>query len=404
MSKYNRVYSRPIALNMVEENGKVWMALANRNGICEVNLETKKAKIIKTFSNESLAHEILYNCIEKINNYLVFAPGLAKKIAIYNLEDNSLIYIPLKKMEDEYKENQNESKFWNIIRHDSSVYLLGYSYPAIIKINMISMEVSYITDWVEEAENNINIGDDSGYFSDGHIIIGNSILIPMGCMKAILELDLKTSQTKIRKLNVTMEGIGGLSSIDKENIWLVGRKNKTNWISCWNIKTNKIKEIPFKEMNDNIFDPFYAPICTPSKVFLFPISSSYIYEIDINNLNIKKSKICREERYIPSLWPRWKTAAPRFLGNHLKFLSCTDLCWYEYDIFTEEIKKYFIDIEEDGMEKYFDAMYLNMEGKNTILSERILPLKYFINRPLNSNEKMIRNKEYQIGKRIYDNF
>ena len=38
MKAYNETYyTKPIAMNMVEDNGKIWMSLLNRNGICEID-------------------------------------------------------------------------------------------------------------------------------------------------------------------------------------------------------------------------------------------------------------------------------------------------------------------------------------------------------------------------------
>ena len=291
MKKYNEIYSRPIAMNMAEENEKIWMALLNRNGICMIDKKTRRAQICKIFENESFEKEFLYYCVEKVGKYLVFSPCEAEKIAIFDLENDTIIYIPLKKIQCVCKENPNISKFCNILKYQSDVYLLGYSYPAIVKINLESLEVTYITNWVEEVENSIEIGDSSGYFSDGYVIKNDSALIPIGCMGAILELDLKNSNTKIRKLNIPMKGIGGISSVDGENIWLVGRVSKTNRVVCWNRQTDNIKEYYLNDLDDDVFAPFHVPFCTIFKVFLMPILSPCIYEINIDTGEIKKNEI-----------------------------------------------------------------------------------------------------------------
>ena len=176
------VYRRVGAMNMSEEDGKLWMALLNRNGICEVDTAKKTARICRLFDDEPLSKECLYSHVRKVNDYLIFAPARAEKIAVYNLRMDSVAYIPLKPLEQEGKENSGEAKFWNIIQYQSEVYLLGYSYPAIIKINVESMEVTYISDWVETVEEYIEYGDICGYFSEGYVFVEDKVLIPVGCI------------------------------------------------------------------------------------------------------------------------------------------------------------------------------------------------------------------------------
>lgn len=63
---------------------------------------------------------------------------------------------------------------------------MEYSYPATIRINLESLEVTYLTNWIEEVEKNIENGNNRGYFGDGSIMMGESALIPISCISAVL--------------------------------------------------------------------------------------------------------------------------------------------------------------------------------------------------------------------------
>lgn len=254
---------------MVEDSEKMWMTLLNRNGICEIDKAMGCARICKTFAEEALDKEWLYCCVEKVGNQLIFSPGTAGNIAIYDLETDLISYIPLKYKEYNYRENQDGAKFWNIFRHHTNVYLLGYSYPAIVKVDMKSKKVTYITDWVKLVEENIEIGDDNGYFGDGYVIVDDLALVSVGCMNAVLTINLKTDCTTLRILNVPMKGIGGIASEDGENIWMVGKGNITNRVCRWNMQTGRIDEYLLPDEDEHIVDPFFAPVCIGSKVFLW---------------------------------------------------------------------------------------------------------------------------------------
>lgn len=408
MEKYNDIYARPIAVNMVEDNEKIWMALFDRNGICEIDKKTRKARICKIFTEELLNGEQLYCSVEKVGNYLIFSPGMAEKIAVYDLAYDSMIYIPLNRVEHHCKQSQEEIKFWNVFRYQSSVYLLGYSYPAIIKINMKSAEIIYITDWVEEVEKNVKEGDVGGYFADGHVIIGDLALISISYMNALLELNLKTDSTRIIRINASIGGVGGISSADGQNIWLVGKRSNTNKVYCWNMKIDKMREYCLVDEDEGIFDPFYAPVCTSSKVYFMPISASNIYEFNLNTKKVEKNETLGIllEKMKNLKWPRWKTIAPRIQGNLLIFLSCDDLKWYEYNMVTGETQNYVVQIEEneEDMKLYFDTIYTKAREDNLALSERKIPLEYIIDKTMSEEKQKLCNMNTNLltGRGIYE--
>lgn len=407
MRKCKNIYSKPAAMNMVEDDKKIWMVLLNRNGICEIDKEKRRARICKIFEEESLAEECLYCHVQKVEDRLIFSPARAKKIAVYDLIQDSIIYIPLKKMNRGCKQNQENPKFWNIIRHGTNVYLLGYSYPAIVKINMDSMETTYITDWVDEIDKNIKSGNNNGYFGDGYVMIDNLVFIPVGCVNAVLELNLDTDDVKLRILDISVNGIGGLSSADGKNLWIVGKCSKTDRAYCWNRQTENITEYFLSDEEENKFDSFYAPVCTASKVFFIPMSASHIHEFDLDTKKMKKHKILDkilEDKENP-LWPSWKVMCPKLCQNHLIFISSAELDWYDYDILNEKIQKYHIYIYEKANEikRYFDDVYFNTINKNIKCSEIEIPFEYFMAKVKgNRRESYTYISNNAVGKHIYE--
>lgn len=405
IKKYNEIYQRPSAMNMAEENGKIWAALLNGKGICEIDIKNRRGKICKRFEADMFGKDFLYMNVMKINDYLIFSPGIAEKIAIYDLKKDALTYIPLEKYA--CKQSNLEPKFWNIVRYQSVAFLIGYSYPAIIKVDMDTKEAEYITDWVAEVEDNIEEGDQSGYFSDGYVISEKLLLLPIGCMKAVLELNLITLHTKVKKLNVPMKGIGGIASVDARHIWMVGKVEKTNYVSCWDRETDMIKEICLAGEDENTFVPFYAPLCTENKMYLLPIEASHIYEIDLETEEIViKKEIPSSYEYSNSFWWR-KTLAPRFRGASLLFLAGDDLKWHEYNLLTGKSRNYHVYLEEEveDRERYFDVIFLHSRDQtgSIIVSETQIPFERFLDKLSEDNVYVNKYKDIiGCGKKIYD--
>lgn len=411
MKTYSEIYARVATLDMVEDDGRIWMSLLNRNGICEFDKQTGHAKIVKIFEGEELYKERLYLCVKKVGRYLVFAPGLAKKIAIYDTVQGFLSYIPLRVAGDNCRQDQREIKFHNMFQHGTDVYLQGYSYPAIVRINIKTMETTYITDWVEEVDADIQKGDLDGYFSHGYIVDGDYVLFPMGCISAILQLDLKTADTKVIKLKTSMKGIGGMFSPDGNCVWMVGRGRGTNRVACWNRRTGQIKEFEadgVEDIQESQSQMFYEPICVGDKMLLLPFSAACnsIYEICADTGEIKKSGIMENSLKDTGieLWPWHRIMAPVVNGDLLAFITCDDFCWHVYNVATGESHHYYVLLDnEKQQEEYFHSFFSNRKEFNGLLWERWISLQHFIGEVSRMNEHDEYEKENKdaVGGSIY---
>lgn len=386
MKKYSEIYARAAALDMAEDSGRIWMSLLNRNGICEVDKETGHARLVKIFEGEELYKECLYWRVKKVGQYLIFAPGVAEKIAIYDTLQDSLSYIPLRTAGGNCRQNQSEIKFCSMFRHGTDVYLLGYSYPAIVRINVKTMETTYITDWVEEVDAGIKEGDSDGYFSYGYAVSGDHVLFPMGCISAVLQLDLKTVNTKVIRLKTSMKGIGGLFSQDGDCVWMVGRGKGTNRVVCWDRLKGQIKEFEADGVED-IQGPqsqmFYEPVCVGDKMLLLPFSAACdsIYEMCVDTGEIKKSKIMENslKKIEIGLWPWCRIMAPVVQGNLLTFITGNDFCWHVHNVATGESRHYYVLLDnEKQQEEYFHAVFSGQRNLGGTLLEVKMPLQYFI--------------------------
>lgn len=108
-------------------------------------------------------------------------------------------------------------------------------------------------------------------------------------------------------------------------------------------------------------DPFYAPICTSSKVFFFPISANHIYEVDVNVDTVKKSEVldkqfCEIKKM--SLQPYMPIMMPKLQEEYLTFLTYNGVL-FEYNIVTNEMKSKLIYLDESIEEKnvFLNAVY-----------------------------------------------
>ena len=405
MIEENIFFSRVAGPDIVEENDKIWLSMIDRNGICEIDKITRKANVVAIFRNESLLKQRLYFGMAKYKNKIVFAPDMANEIAIFDVNDKSVQYIKLNEVEKKSM-NQQMPKFWKCISHKSDIYLMGYTYPAIIKISMDTLEVNYISDWIKYIEEKKCRVSTCGYISDGYVIKDNKMLLPMGGISALLELDLVTNETKIINVDTPFEGIGGIASIDNKTIWMVGRGNKDNSsLLCWNTEEKEMKKVKIPIDTKDVFDPFYAPKCLGDKVFLFAISAPQNYEIDSNKLTIKPMNITTGTSSKLFKWV-WNTIVPREEAGLLKYISGQNFEWYEYNINTSKIEKYVIELNDsEQINKYVKEYSKDYLKKNILVGENEkYSLKFFIEGVKGIGSSNLKNEYIHsaVGSRIHN--
>lgn len=361
-----------------------WVSTANKNGFFRVNMDTYQTEFIHFFNEKKLKKNIYYD-IYDIHDKVYCIPHSAKNIAVYCKENGNFKYINLKEYSvDELNEKGfQEVYYWKSVHLDKYIYILGYRYPNIVRLDTESLEIVYIDQWITGVNAFVEPGDKKGYFSAGYVIKEDKLLLPLGCMSGVLELNLVTLGATVRKIEASFNGIGGIADIGNNTAMLVGRGENTNRIMLWNYENDTVSEIVIEDMSTGIWDPFYAPLVYHNKVYLFPIAASHIYMIDLFAKQVsvfdevdKLISVDTKQRQIS-----WKTMAVRLEGDIVKFISGHDLKWHEFNLKTKEYKGYFITCEdnvEEYLDEYYEKIYNASLAKGTIIKEENIPLENYI--------------------------
>lgn len=175
--------------------GKSYATALRGNGLFEIT-NGEKAEFITMFPNEEPEKCKLYSDVVVYKNKIIFVPGSAKDITIYDVENKSIDNIKLQK-KDTYNFYNFQSKFSTAIRKGKYVYMLPETYPAIVKINCESWTVEYI-----------DIDEEEMCFKKGIAVEGNVVLIPSVKANVCMQFNLETNEIIINKINNMKEDTG----------------------------------------------------------------------------------------------------------------------------------------------------------------------------------------------------
>jgi len=371
--------ARVAALGIEKIEDGFYFSDVEKNALISVDETFEKINFIRFFEEEDLSQDVLYSRVKKCNDELIFSPQRAKKIAIYNIENDIIRYLDIPDVSTDKLNEKYDSqvKFNQIIVIDNSAYILGYSYPGIIKYHSGKMKL--LNSWVQLINNKIVKGDTRGYTSEGYVIKDRQIYVPVGCCPCVLVIDMDTDEVTIKEVPCCFDGIGGIALLPDGKIALVGRGKNANYIVFWNPEENTCDELLISEEMIACKMPFYNPIVYDNKLFLFPLlGCESVYKVRMDNLVVEKLpfKNIFNSNNSDAMYP-WLTMGIYIEENVVRFITGFDLIWHLFDLRTDEIKNYEIRHEDTCKKYYMDFVKKNVIN-NEIIPENRIPLNIFL--------------------------
>lgn len=368
--------SRLSCYAMAEEKGKAWFARAQANGLYEFDEVENCVKLLMRFPNFPIDKSFLYQAIEKVGSILVLAPATASKIVFYDLATDKAEYIELVPVENERKVRYTGGcKFLKSYRHGDHVYLFGFEYPAVLKINVKTKKIVYFTNWVKEVEQSIKkMFVTMGYVSD-YAVVGDYVWALCECANVVLQLDLRTDEIKVVDICSDLDICCGICF--DGNFWVTGYNENANKLLKYDCSFALKEEIEIcssskdggdysLSLQDRLWI-FYPIIDLEEKLLLFSVYPRHIYELD---------KISNEVRVFPVFEEFLEIRdeklhdmgilAPRKDGNIIRFITGNDFLWNEYDLLHDTVTRYEVREKSDKellqVKSKFMARWIIMEN------------------------------------------
>lgn len=325
------------------------------------------AVLIDYFPEASAGQEMPYKAVIPAENKIVLPPRLAEDIAVFDCGEQRIHTVTLAAL----SENQKSlCKFWTSIAYHQFVYFIGHYYPAMVKMNLHTGELFYLTDWVQEIERRRKIKHDP-YLGIG-VVRGDAAVFPCCCANAVLWLDLKTDRIKIYEIETDIEGFNGVCLSD-DRYWLTSRNNLD--LVIWDKNTGHTERLKPGEENlckgDNMFAP---PLQYQGNLYLLPNRVGYAYRVDTGHRSIQKLEALE---HIFNLEPltfgrkRRISSPPGLADGKIIFITAKDNIWHAYDPALEAVTDFSVRVDtsvQKEIKKRQLIKYLNqvMDGRNGV--------------------------------------
>lgn len=265
---------------MLFEENYAWVLL-KRNGLARINFLTGEMTVEKVFERFSSYELDLFCSIGKVKDSLVLIPGASDCIGIFNTKSKAVDYIPCI-LKSKYCLKNSIAPLWKSTTIENNIYIYGYTYPGIIKLDVDNRRVDKIDDWITEAIVRNNGQFPERYCLDGGQRIGESIFVPLSDVPAILEIATDDDRTKLHYIDDSIEGFDGCSVV-KNQLYLLARSKEGLFIVIWS-KGKRVKKIlKLDNFTENKAQLYWSPIVYDNSLFIFPAAANAAYRFSIDS-------------------------------------------------------------------------------------------------------------------------
>lgn len=252
---------------------KAYAASMLFNGLFEVDMISGKCKYVDMFPDERRNGRRLYFAAECCKGKIVFAPMTAERIAVYDTVTGT--FEMLEFMDSDNEQYRRGNKFSNVLVHDNKVFLIGATYPYIIKLDVATYNLEYIP---------INITDCFN-FRKG-ILVGEVYYVSSFNSNYILEFDMRSEQVAVYNLPCDFKGSWNMC-YDGNAFWLDSQRSDMALV-CWEKKNNAvsmISEFPegFQAFSGNTW---HRLIFSNGFIWAIPTKANMIIKIDVGTQTV----------------------------------------------------------------------------------------------------------------------
>ena len=277
---------------------------------------------------------------------------------------------------------ENDSLFSQMIQHNDYLYLIPYAYPSVVVLDLKTLDINYIDDWVEVISESVIADNKKGFFfSEQYITKNDKIIIPFFCMPAILEIDVVELTAKVVTIDSDEEGFSGvLESLDGNYI-LAGSGKGVNFFYMVDKKDYSLRRISSRCDSYRGYVSLKMLRDKYDNIYVFPRKREEGFDVDIYCLNLKTldlrpTNIMENERtsFDKRIWGDEILYADWKDENTIIYVTGRDLKWHEYNVETTELVEYEMEmrIENEKMEKIEKEIFWDsIENKTPVLEKRV---------------------------------
>ena len=393
----------------------IWFTLYNASSIFKIN-QKWEVEYVGSFPSVSFGAGPVFSRISECNGKLFMAPSTSKDIGVYDLHSDKLSSIAIRDFTGNILH-----RFHECFAYKDNVFFFGVAYPAILKLDTITENITYITDWVSPLEK-LKINNDNLFFGSG-CVNGHEVILSAQSANAVLIFDMDDGTSNIVAVPSENKGYDDIC-FDGEYYWLAAR-HSGGTIVKWSPEKGAV-EIP---VPNGWAEGSYWVVCYANGyVWYFPSRGKFVFKVNVTTHEMEIAEEFMPECRLREQKGDMKTAnyfMVRAVGNVIYAHTGTSHTYIKYNTETGERREERITISREIREKLADdieSTHCDADALCTVVDcmfreSDVFNLNDFVERIVNSPQGMqeklreaqirvcranIINSDGTAGQKIYD--
>ncbi len=359
------------------KEGKLYAMALDANAICLVDFQRRRAEVIRWMDKYDYLSSGEYWAVCQAGGNLVLIPAGSDYVILYDFEKDSLMHIRVMqpKMQTNKKYHQ-EKKFGIGFSANNNIYLLGLSYPTILKINADNCKTSYLDEWIKEVQNIIPENDTSPYFAYGYLLDGKNVYIPGRASGTMFGLDLLTDRVTVYAKHNDIKMIHGIVRVG-EKIWVMASLDNRESLLLWSPKNGFRDEIVIQK-NQLKHICWWNPLESGGYIYLCQMNGKDVYRINMQKRIVEPCEKIMNAIGGTSITNGTDSISVIPIGQEKEkiiFHTRWNRKWFIYDTQDQSIESFRIEISDEE----YEYRCWNGLKKKPYITDATLQLKDFLN-------------------------
>lgn len=236
------------------------------NAIFRADLHTGYCEYLGFIPNENMSQKRLYTKALVCSGKIFLVPYSAGEIAVIDAVSYEVEKLSIKTpLFNDNKYYEKRAKFNGGIIYGNSVYMIGCTYPGILKISRVNDEydVEYFAGWAR---------GESFILRKSPAVKGNMLYIPDTCDGKVLEFNLDNGEGRFWRVGNNNHGCWS-GCIAEDNLWLAPKNPGP--VIRWNLLSHDVQEYNAFPNDFCCRDFVFTKIfCKDKKLYLIPARAS----------------------------------------------------------------------------------------------------------------------------------
>lgn len=254
----------------------------NPSGLYKIDLKTAIMDEFALLPDVSTINAFSNVLIYK--DYFVFIPANEDAIVMFCRGNGTVERIPLP--QSQRKIGKSDIKFFTGVIYEDFLFMFGYSYPGIVKMDLEERRIEIIDSWLSESAF-ILTDEMEGCFHTQYYKKIDTVYFPFMNADAVMEFNFKTSKATVHKVGSSGQRYVSIEW-DGTDFWLIPRDGRQGSIVKWNPVRDAV--VYYDRYPDGFnYDKyaFYKTVNVGKEIFVFANRSNMNISIDIETGEMK---------------------------------------------------------------------------------------------------------------------